>query len=440
MAVRSLTGWITSPPALESTNATASFDWRQHAILAASISVSLLAFVPGAFLVPALTLSQAVMVALGGSVIGAALLAAVAASAARNSLGTVGLLSTTLGVPAGPTIALFLFARHVLWTACALAFAANVADHVPGLPPGRIFWGLVLGALALGLALLPPSVFVQRWLGWFAFWVGLVMIALITVVSVFTYGVPVLHDADGLGGWPSAAQGIDLVAALPLLWLPVIADYSRRSRSPMDAGAGVFAGAAAMTAWFAIAGMLWVFTVNARDVAGFMSMLPIGAAGIVIVIALESDAAAANLYAASMAGGRFGYRWFRPAVVLAAIAAAALFVFADLFEVEDALQLLSTIFVPLFAVVVVRPFLPRVHRAFAWIAWAAGVLVFGWINPGFWEPWRDVMHAVFATALRAPFPLGGDLTPLPATICSFAAAVAIYAAAAGVARIARGSA
>jgi hypothetical protein len=195
-----------------------------------------------------------------------------------------------------------------------------------------------------------------------------------------------------------------------------------------------------MTAWFALAGMLWVFTVNARDVAGFMSMLPIGAAGIVVVIALESDAAAANLYAASMAGGRFGYRWFRPAVVLAAIAASAIFVFADLFAVEDALQLLSTIFVPLFAVVVARPFVPRVHRAFAWIAWALGVLVFGWINPGFWEPWRDVMHAIFATTLRAPFPLGGDLTPLPATVCSFAAAAAIYAAAAGIARLTRGSA
>jgi purine-cytosine permease-like protein len=434
MAVRSLTGWITSPPALAAAEGSAPFDWRRHAILSASISVSLLAFVPGAYLVPALSLPQAAMVAIAGSLIGASLLAAVAATAARRNMGTVGLLSSALGMPAAPSIAVLLFVRHVLWTAFALAFAANVAEHVPGLAGGRLFWGLVLGALALGLALLPATVFVERWLGWFAFWVGLVMIALITVISTFSYGIPVLHDADGLGGWPSVAQGIDLVAALPLLWLAVIPDYARTSRTPRDAGIGVLLGAGVMTAWFTIVGMLWVFTVNSRDVAGFMSMLPLGAAGIAVVIALEADAGAANLHAASMAGGRFGYRWFRPAVIVAAIAAALVFSFADLFEVEDALQLISTIFVPLFGATLVRHLISG-PRSLTWIAWAAGVLTFGWINPGFWEPWRDAMHWLFATVLHAPFPLGGELTPLPATVCSFAAAAAVYAVGAFVAGV-----
>jgi hypothetical protein len=35
---------------------------------------------------------------------------------------------------------------------------------------------------------------------------------------------------------------------------------------------------------------------------------------------------------------------------------------------------------------------------------------------------------VFASALRAPFPLDGDVTPIPATLCSFAAAAALYGA------------
>jgi purine-cytosine permease-like protein len=429
MAVRSLPGWITSPPSLAAPDEVDALDLRRLVILSASISVSLMAFVPGAYLVPALSLPQAAAVAIAGSLIGAALLAAVAAVSARRGLGTVGLLSLALGVPAGTTIAALLFARHVLWTAFAIAFAANVAQHVPGLPGGRMFWGLIIGALALGLAMLPANVFVGRWLGWFAFWVGAAMILLITIISAFSYGIPVLHDADGLGGWPGIGQGIDLVAAIPLLWLPVIADYARRSRTPADAAAGVFAGAGVMTAWYAIAGMLWVFTVSAQDVAGFMIMLPIGAAGIVVVLALEADAAAANIYAASMAGGRFGYRWFRPAAVAAAVLGAAAFSLADMFAVEDALQLLSTIFVPLFAVVLARVFLPGAgNRLAALASWAVGVLVFGWINPGFWEPWRDLMHLIFATVLRAPFPLDGDVTVIPATVVSFAAAAALYIA------------
>jgi NCS1 family nucleobase:cation symporter-1 len=440
MAIRALPGWVTSPPAFASVDEGAAFDWRAHTVLAASISASLLAFLPGAYLVPALSLPEALMVAIVGALGGAALLGAVAGAAARTGQGSVGLLASTLGVRLGVAIAGLLFARHVIWTAFLLAFAANVAEHVPGLAGGRVVWGLVIAALAVGLALLPAPVFVSRWLGWFAFWVGLLIIALITLVSVFSYGVPVLHDADGLGGWPNVGQGIDIVAALPLLWLPVIADYTRRSRAPADAAAGVFAGAGALPAWYVIVGLLWVFTVNTRDVAGFMSALPLGLGGIVVVLALEADGGAANLHAASMAGGRLGYRWFRPAALVAAAAAALVFSYSDMFQAEDFLQMLSTVFVPLFAVVLVRVLVPTTLPPLSWTAWIVGVLIYGWVNPGFWEPWRDLMHWLFATVLQAPFPLSDDLTLLPASLCSAVAAAAVYLAGAGVARAAGRSA
>jgi hypothetical protein len=190
-----------------------------------------------------------------------------------------------------------------------------------------------------------------------------------------------------------------------------------------------------MTAWYVVVGLMWVFAVNSRDVAGFMSALPLGIGGIVVVLALEADGAAANLHAASMAGGRLGYRWFRPTAMVAAVGAAAVFAFSDLFDVEDFLQMLSTIFVPLFAVVLARAVLPSSVRPLAWIAWAFGVLVYGWINPGFWDPWRDLMHWLFATVLHARFPLGDDLTLMPATVCSAVAAAALYLVAAAVARV-----
>jgi hypothetical protein len=60
--------------------------------------------------------------------------------------------------------------------------------------------------------------------------------------------------------------------------------------------------------------------------------------------------------------------------------------------------------------------------ALSWAAWLAGILAFGWINPGAVGPWRDSMHFIFSTALHAPFPLGGDETQLPATAVSFAVA------------------
>jgi NCS1 family nucleobase:cation symporter-1 len=428
MAVHSAARWLTSPPRAEALIAPHELGMRDYVALWSALSMSLFVFVPGAYLVPALRLRDAIVVSIAGSAAGAAMLAAVASVAAQRNRNTVGLLSSTLGVPSGPLVAALLLLRHIVWATFTLAFAANVAAHVPGLSGSSAMWGIAFGALALALALLPPSVFVQRWIGWFSVWVGVVLIALVTLTGATTYGIPILHDADGLGGWPTHSQGFDLVAAMPLLWLPVVADYAFSARSHRDAAVGAFAGAGGMTAWYAIVGVLWVFTVSARDVAGFMSALPIGAAAILIVVALQTNAVAANLFAASMAGGRFGYRWFRPALIGVAVAAGALVASTDALGIEDAAQLLASIFLPLFAVVLARAIVPRAPVALSWAAWGAGLLAYGWINPGDVTAWRDAMHFIFATLLRAPFPLDGELTRIPATGASFAAAAGVYLA------------
>lgn len=426
MAIREAARWITSPPVAKELAEARPLTARHHVMLWGALSMSLLVFVPGAYLVPALRLRDALGVAVLGSAAGAAMLGGVAVVAARRRKNTVGLLSSTLGVPAGTLIASLLLVRHVVWATFTLAFAASVAAHVPGLGGPRALWGIALGAIALVLAMLSPRAFVERWIGWFAFWVGLLLVALITLTGFTTYHVPVLHDADGLGGWPTRAQGFDLIAAMPLLWLPVVADYAWDARSQRDAGVGAFAGSGVATAWYAVVGVLWVFTVSARDVAGFITALPIGAGGLLVVVALQSNAVAANVYAASQAGGRFGYRWFRPALVGAAIVAGAVVVARDALGVEDFAQLLATLFLPLFAVVLARSLVGDAPHALSWLAWVAGVLVYGWINPASVGPWHSALDTLFSTLLRAPFPLGGDQTPLPATAISFAVAFGGY--------------
>lgn len=433
MAVRDAARWLTAPPAAGALVEARPLSVRNYFMLWAALSASFLAFVPGAFLVPALTLRDAILVTVLGSVAGSAILGGVAAAAAERRYNTVGLLSNTLGIPAAGVIAGFLLLRHIVWATFALAFAANVASHVPGLAGGTAVWAIVLGAFALVLALLPVQTFVRRWIGWFTFWVGFLLIALITVTGITTYGIPVLHDANGLGGWPTRAQGFDLIAALPLLWLPVVADYSREAASRRDAGYGTFAGAALMTGWYVIVGMLWVFTVSARDVAGFMYALPIGAAGIAVVVALQTNHIAANLYAGSMAGGRFGYRWFRPALFAIGILAAVLVVVTDALNVEDFALLLAAIFLPLFAVVLARMLVPG-PRPLAWIAWVLGILAYGWINPGLVGPWHEMMRLLFSSLLQLPFPLGGELTQVPATAVAFVVAAGAYLASAQLVR------
>jgi hypothetical protein len=152
-------------------------------------------------------------------------------------------------------------------------------------------------------------------------------------------------------------------------------------------------------------------------------------------VALQSNAVAANVYAASLAGGRFGYRWFRPALVLSALAVGALVVATDALAVEDLALLLASVFLPLFAVVLARNIIASAPYALSWIAWAAGVVAYGWINPGDFAPWHDTMRFIFSTVLHAPFPLGGELTPWPASVVSFVVAAGGYLLAASAWRL-----
>ena len=87
---------------------------------------------------------------------------------------------------------------------------------------------------------------------------------------------------------------------------------------------------------------------------------------------------------------------------------------------------MSSVFLPLFAVVLARAVVPQAPVALSWVAWGAGLLAYGWINPGDVTAWRDTMHFIFATVLRAPFPLDGELSRIPATAASFVVAAGGY--------------
>ena len=163
MAVHSAARWLTSPPRADAMIAPRELGLRDHTALWAALSMSLLVFVPGAYLVPALLLRDAIAVSIAGSVAGAAMLAAVASVAAKRRRNSVGLIASTLGVPSGPLVAALLLLRHMVWATFTLAFAANVAAHVPGLggpssPLGSRVWCAGTGAGPAAAARVRPAV------------------------------------------------------------------------------------------------------------------------------------------------------------------------------------------------------------------------------------------------------------------------------------------
>ncbi len=89
-------------------------------------------------------------------------------------------------------------------------------------------WKLVFGALGLVLALLGPVGFVRRYVRKIGIWAVAASIVYLAVWIIQHGHVGTLWHAGGHGG--SFWLGVDLVIALTVSWVPLVADYTRFSR------------------------------------------------------------------------------------------------------------------------------------------------------------------------------------------------------------------
>ena len=114
------------------------------------------------------------------------------------------------------------FAAHAVWS---------------GLP--RWAYVLIAGAVATGMALRP--------LGSVRLLKRIAVVAVLASSAYFlveTLRRPLGGFAEG--GWTGFWTSMDLVVALPVSWIPLVADYSRFSRSPRAAALGTGIGYAAV--------------------------------------------------------------------------------------------------------------------------------------------------------------------------------------------------
>ncbi|OGO51949.1 MAG: hypothetical protein A2148_04700 [Chloroflexi bacterium RBG_16_68_14] len=430
---------------------------RGHLALWANLGSGLYLLVVGAWLVPALSIPQAVIAALIGAGLGAALVAvAVRLGAAENRPGVV-LHRGVLGESGAHLYGALACFRHLAWGALQLAIAAELAAAVmgrQGLGGGRPLWAAIFGALVLLMVLAGPATVTRRWL---------VPSALLTllIAVVFTYsawsdfGVPTMLLREASGGWPSMTAAVDIVAAVALIWLPVATDLGRLGK-PRRAGMAAFAGLAGMTAWFVLLGVLFIPAVNGRDLAGFLLATPAGALALLLVIVLELDGAFVSLYGLASTARAWAPK--ADAALPAVVGGAAVFVlgaaFIDPFDYGDALLLLGAAFAPLLGVLLgfraVRHWWLRASAKTRLlpdgrveiiagsisppapggaVAWALGFLLYNWAAPLELPAWTAAMSALFHDFLGLPFP--ADVPGLSATALGFVVAFVVAVGTAG---------
>ena len=362
----------------------------ENGMLWSSLGLSLLVLVAGAFLVPALSLPEAMLAILVGGVFGNALLGSAAAIGAEAGVPAMVLLRAPLGragsyLPTGLNIL-----QNLGWTVfevLVIATAAQALAHGP-----LWVWKLAAATVATILALLGPVGFVRVWVKRVALWVVIASLAYLTWWTLHGARLGALWSQPGKGGL-SFWQGVDLVVAMPVSWLPLAADYTRFSRSGRGAFWGSAIGYLIPNVWLYSLGAILLLSRGLADAPSVISGIAAGGVGAALaLVALgvdETKEPFANIYSAALSVQNVLPRVPQRLLILAvaAVATAGTFVI-DLVNYQSFLYLLGSFFVPLFGVLLAQwivgerdPFRAPEIRLAQIGAWLAGFCLYQWLAP-----------------------------------------------------------
>ncbi|HET6412195.1 MAG TPA: cytosine permease [Anaeromyxobacter sp.] len=344
---------------------------------------------------PPLTLGAAVTAVLVGTVLGTVVLALSAVPGTDTGAPAMVLLRGLLGRRGSFLPTVLNIAQCVGWAAVeVLVIADGSAKLVPSVP--HSVWAVGAGALATALALWPLG-FV-RTLRRYAVWL-VIASSIYLFVEVLRHG---LTPPEG-GSWRPFWLSVDVVVALPISWAPLAADYSRHSRRARDAFGGALGGFGLAAIAYFLLGLFAIVAMpqSSSDPIGALLAVPAGALAVAILVLDEIDEAFANLYSTALSAQNLKPTLDRRVVaLLVGLVATALALLTDMTQYENFLLLIGSVFVPLFAVLLVDYFLLRGRvfdvgplappRPVMALPWLLGFVVYQLLNPGTVPGWSTL--------------------------------------------------
>ena len=338
------------------------FSGLSHAALWFSLGVGLLVMQVGAYLVPAMGTRDAMLAIVIGSILGSGLLAWTAKVGCDTGLSSAGLMHSVFGPSFARLPVLLNIVQLVGWTTFELVVMREgtqaIGQKVLGIElpllAATLLWGGVLTALMLGSMLTLVRRFVSRvglplvilsllWLSWH--FIGVVQ----------QQGLQAFMDrpGDGSMGFLSA---LDLVIAMPVSWLPLVADYARHGRSGRSTLRGTWIGYAVANAWCYALGVL-VASVSEPG-APLVTALLLAQGGLLalgLILLDELDNAYGDVYSGAVCASSLRPAWsVRHWGVLIGMVCTGLACVLPMHSLEPFLLLLSSVFVPLYGVILGR--------------------------------------------------------------------------------------
>jgi nucleobase:cation symporter-1, NCS1 family len=402
------------------------FTGFSHASLWFSLGVGLLVIQIGAYLVPAMGTQDALLAILLGSLLGSGLVAWVAKLGCDTGLSSAGLMHQVYGSAFAKLPIVLNVIQLVGWTSFELVIMregtlAMGEKHLGWsgnyLVMATLFWGSILTLLMASSMLGLVRNFVSR------FGLPLVVMSLAWLTWQFL-GVLQTQDVSAFWNRPGNnsmgfLSAIDLVIAMPVSWLPLVADYARHGKNSRTAMSATWLGYALANIWCYSLGVL-VVSVSSPDI-NLVSTLLLAQGGLLalgLILIDELDNAYGDVYSASLNSHSLFSRWsIKQWGLLIAVGCTLLAIVLPMHSLEPFLLMLSSVFIPLYGVI-----LGRAGRAPASSAsrsiyllpaliWLIGIAVFH-LSAQFTPQWGSALPSLAVSLslawLTRPNPATGD--------------------------------
>jgi putative hydroxymethylpyrimidine transporter CytX len=334
-------------------------------VLWADLGVGLLVLLAGTALVPGLGFWEAIAAILVGTLIGNVMLGLAGVVGSDNAIPSMVSLRPAFGQRGSYLPSLINVVQLVGWGAFELVIMAQASARVTqslfgasSYPLWVIFWGIVVTLFALG----GPLIVVRQWLGKAGIWIVLVTGAwmVIYVVSHANFDALVSRHGDGSLGF---AQAIDLVVAMPISWLPLVADFNRFAKTSRSSFWGTVSGFAVSNVLFFTLGVLLILVLPGSDLIGSIMTIAFGTAGLALLLGDETDNAFADVYS-----GAISIKNVLPTLstrlLVTSIGGVCLVIalIVDLTSFQGFLYLVGSLFTPLFGVLFADYFILKRRR------------------------------------------------------------------------------
>jgi len=306
----------------------------------------------GNLLAPALPLTLALTVNLAGHLVGNGFMAAIAHMGSRIGVPTMVLVRGSFGVRGSYLASTLNYIQLIGWTAIMILIGGKALDEVfKAFGTGSLYpvWALSLGLATTLWAFAGP----RSWRK-----IQPVSVGLLIVLSVWMGIVALLQSGGRLltyePTWEiSVGEAFDLVAAMPVSWAPLVADYSRLALPGFGAALATYLGYMASSFAFYTIGSVSSAGIGASDPIAVIAAYGLGIPAFLIIVLSTTTTTFLDIYS-----GAITWKNMRPQdslrlqVWVVGLAGTILALFFPMEQYESFLLWIGASFFPLVAIMV----------------------------------------------------------------------------------------